>query len=215
LMSPKVTQEHLDARRGQILEAAFACFSRQGFHQTTIQDICHEAGMSPGAVYRYFASKDEIIGAVCEFCRVSNITVSEEARSKGDTVGILDELLKQGIEEMMRPEAAVSLSLNVQWWAEALRNADLKDMLRESAIDMWVEALAGIVRQGQERGEVNPDLDVESAGRVLISMWFGLMLQRAIDPDVDLEGYVAVVKSVYSGTFGIRGQQAKAPATAV
>lgn len=211
-MSPKVTQEHLDARKGQILEAAFACFSRQGFHQTTVQDICNEANLSAGAVYRYFASKDEIIDAVCEFCRGSNLAIITEARGKADTIDILDELLRQGVEEMKKPEAQISLSLNVQWWAEALRNPDLKDMLRGSAIDMWVEALSGIVQQGQERGEFNPDLDVESAGRVLISMWFGLMLQRAMDPDVDLDGYVNVVKSVYGGTFGIRRQQIDEPA---
>ena len=41
--------------------AAIACFTRKGFHQTTMDDICEGAGLSPGAVYRYFASKDEII----------------------------------------------------------------------------------------------------------------------------------------------------------
>ena len=58
---PKVTQAHLEARRQQILDAAFGCFARQGFHQTTMQDICREAELSPGAVYRYFDSKEAII----------------------------------------------------------------------------------------------------------------------------------------------------------
>jgi len=62
---PKVTEAHIEARRHQILEAARTCFSRQGFHQTTVQDICKEAGLSPGAVYRYFPSKDHIIAATC------------------------------------------------------------------------------------------------------------------------------------------------------
>jgi AcrR family transcriptional regulator len=54
---PKVTEAHLEARRQQILDAALACFSRRGFHQSTMQDICQEAELSPGAVYRYFRSK--------------------------------------------------------------------------------------------------------------------------------------------------------------
>ena len=62
---PKVTQAHIDARRKQIIEAAQACFSRQGFHQTSIQDICKEAELSPGAVYRYFPGKVQIIAAAC------------------------------------------------------------------------------------------------------------------------------------------------------
>lgn len=55
---PKVSDAHLEARREQILDAAEACFSREGFHQTSMQDICREAELSPGAVYRHFSSKE-------------------------------------------------------------------------------------------------------------------------------------------------------------
>ena len=55
---PKVSDAHVEARRQQILEAASACFARQGFHQTSVQDICKEAGLSAGAVYRYFPGKE-------------------------------------------------------------------------------------------------------------------------------------------------------------
>src|SRR5262249_43088830 len=61
---PKVTEEHLQARRRQILSAALRCFARQGFHRTTMQDIFREAYLSPGAVYTYFSGKDELIGAI-------------------------------------------------------------------------------------------------------------------------------------------------------
>ena len=47
---PKVTEAHLEARRQQVLDPAFACFARQGFHQTTMDDICREAGLSAGAL---------------------------------------------------------------------------------------------------------------------------------------------------------------------
>ncbi|MCH8191827.1 MAG: helix-turn-helix transcriptional regulator [Chloroflexi bacterium] len=49
---PKITQAHLEARRQQILDAAFACFARQGFRQTTMQDIFREADLSAGAMHR-------------------------------------------------------------------------------------------------------------------------------------------------------------------
>jgi AcrR family transcriptional regulator len=63
---PKVAQAHLDARRRQILDAARARFASQGFARTSIADIVTESGLSNGAIYRYFTSKDEIIVAVCE-----------------------------------------------------------------------------------------------------------------------------------------------------
>src|ERR1700754_2645280 len=53
-------------RRGEILAAAQTCFARAGFHQTSMQEICTEAGMSPGNLYRYFRSKEEIIAGIAE-----------------------------------------------------------------------------------------------------------------------------------------------------
>ncbi|MGE0685263.1 MAG: TetR/AcrR family transcriptional regulator, partial [Dehalococcoidia bacterium] len=44
---PKVLPEYLELRRQQILDAAAACFTRAGFHQTTMQDICAESDLSP------------------------------------------------------------------------------------------------------------------------------------------------------------------------
>jgi AcrR family transcriptional regulator len=63
---PRVSQAHLDARRQQIVDAARARFARQGFARTSMADIVSESGLSNGAIYRYFASKDEIVVAVCE-----------------------------------------------------------------------------------------------------------------------------------------------------
>ena len=57
---PRVTQEHLDARRRQILDAARRRFIKNGFHATSMQDVLTEADLSAGAVYRYFASKSDL-----------------------------------------------------------------------------------------------------------------------------------------------------------
>lgn len=63
---PRVSQAHLDARRQQIVEAARARFASHGFARTSMADIVTESGLSNGAIYRYFTSKDEIVIAVCE-----------------------------------------------------------------------------------------------------------------------------------------------------
>lgn len=60
----RVTQEHLDARRRQILDGAALCFARNGFHATSMQDVLKEVNLSAGAVYRYFSGKDELINAI-------------------------------------------------------------------------------------------------------------------------------------------------------
>src|SRR5678816_3757067 len=53
-------------RRSEILSAAQTCFARSGFHQTSMQEICAQAGMSPGNLYRYFRSKEDIIAGIAE-----------------------------------------------------------------------------------------------------------------------------------------------------
>ena len=58
---PKLKPETLEARRGHILDSAELCFARSGFHRCTMADICTEAGISPGALYVHFESKEALI----------------------------------------------------------------------------------------------------------------------------------------------------------
>src|ERR1051325_2409346 len=64
-MSQPKLQRQSD-RRDEILEAAERCFVRSGFHQTSMQEICAEAGMSAGNLYRYFPSKEALIAGIAE-----------------------------------------------------------------------------------------------------------------------------------------------------
>src|SRR3989304_6147095 len=60
----RVTEAHLEARRDQIVNAAWTCFAQKGYHQTTMQDIASEAGISAGAIYRYFPGKEAVLKAI-------------------------------------------------------------------------------------------------------------------------------------------------------
>ena len=198
---PKVTEAHLEARRQEILEAAFACFARQGFHLTTMQDICQEAGLSPGAVYRYFTSKDELIEACCESCQQAEIAVSEATAQSGDTRDILDELAKGPFSELEQPDADVRTRLIIQWWSEVMRSPELKESLRSGSVDPLTRGLTEIVGRAQGLAEINPALNAEAVARVLLSTWQGLVLQKALDPDIEVGPYLDAVKAMYSGTF--------------
>src|SRR4051812_44493868 len=63
---PRVTEEYRASRRAEILAAAAQLFATNGFHATSMADIISAAGLSAGAVYRYFRSKEELIAAVAE-----------------------------------------------------------------------------------------------------------------------------------------------------
>ena len=63
---PKVSPEYLAARRARLVETAREVFSRKGLSDTSMSDLVAASGMSIGGIYRYFASKDELIAAVAE-----------------------------------------------------------------------------------------------------------------------------------------------------
>ena len=76
-MSPKVPEAYLQARRNEIMDAAVKCFMEKGFHNTTMQDIYDATNLSPGAVYNYFSSKEDIVITVLKEFRdwsISSIT---------------------------------------------------------------------------------------------------------------------------------------------
>src|SRR3954447_17207008 len=81
---PKVSEAHLESRRRQIIEAAIKCFSHEGFHRATMQDIVREAGLSSGAIYRYFSSKEEIIEAIADERHARERALIAAARDEAD-----------------------------------------------------------------------------------------------------------------------------------
>ena len=95
---PRVSEAHLAARRQQILAAARVCFLRNGFHQTSMQDVIREAGLSVGAVYRYFPSKTDLITALAESV-------------VGNVAGLLEELSLQ--EPPLTPEQVMEFATDV------------------------------------------------------------------------------------------------------
>ncbi|MCK4268613.1 MAG: TetR/AcrR family transcriptional regulator, partial [Actinomycetia bacterium] len=65
-MAPKVDRGYKEARKSQIINAAGQCFSQKGFHNTTMKDIFEVSGLSSGAVYNYFESKEEIVETMAD-----------------------------------------------------------------------------------------------------------------------------------------------------
>lgn len=203
---PKVSDAHLETRRQQILEAARACFARRGFHKTTMRDICAAAALSPGAVYRYFASKEEIIEACSSRRQAARDTRFAAARQRGaGTISILDALVDAYLARSEGPDTAQEASLAVQLWAEATRNPLLGDILRLNWDDL-LERAAAIIVPAQRRGEINPDLDPRAVGRLFLAVHDGLELQKNIDTDLDVGQCAAVLKALYRGDFW-RGAQ--------
>jgi len=162
-----------ERRRRQILDAALACFRRRGFHQATMQEICAEAEISAGALYRYFGSKSEIIAAIAEDERRDE-TVSFHPAS-GAVVDCLCSVAKSFFQKIADGDGA----LVAEVLAEAWRDPSLAKTLAH--IDCrYVEACAAMIAEGQQRGEVDAALEPLAAARTLFAAIEGVALRGAV-----------------------------------
>ena len=192
---PKVSEEHLDARRAQIVDAAVTCFAREGFHRATMQDICREAGLSPGAVYRYFAGKDQIIEAIAAERHERELGFMHQAAEAGEGAEALFAMGRAFFGSLADPDERRRRRLGVQVWAEALRNPAIHKLVRRG-IDRPLAVMAGMAREAQARGELSRELDPEGLARVLLALFQGFVLQQAWDPRADVATYLETAETV-------------------
>src|SRR5437764_6551531 len=105
-------------RRSEILAAAQACFARAGFHQTSMQEICAEAGMSPGNLYRYFRSKEAIIAGIAERDRTEVAQHFAHAELAPDLFAALEPMVQHHFVE----RSPVDVALCAELMTESRRN---------------------------------------------------------------------------------------------
>jgi len=195
---PRVAESYLESRRRQIMDAAITCFAREGFHRTTMQDIVGETGLSAGAIYRYFRSKEDIVAAIAAEHHAAEAAAFAEV-STGDDVGAaLRHLARVSLGRLADPAEQQWRRITVQIWGEALRNDRVLGIVR-SGIDEPVAILAALIRRGQRDGSLPQELDAEGAARVCASIFQGLVLQQAWDPELDVDAYIRAVLALVKG----------------
>ncbi len=200
---PKVTNEYRAERRAHIMAAARRCFVREGFHASSMQDLVAEAGMSSGAMYRYFASKDAVIEAIA-----------------ADNLDQVVAVLAQAIGDGASPQAAIAAVLEfvtirhgedgfaaiaVLVWSEALRNPTLAAHLR-NAIATALATLSGGAHAAPDSGVDGTRADDDAHGGptaladVLLCVLPGYLMRLALGGSQAVANIPAAVKTVLTAS---------------
>lgn len=199
---PKVTDAHIEARRHQILEAARTCFSRQGFHQTSMQEICKEAGLSPGAVYGYFPSKDHIIAATCLACQEGIIDLIAAAKAQGGSpLQTLDFIVDHGLSMLSGEDFQEFANINIQLWSESMRSDEVKDAFLTATVINLVTAFAELFSQAQDEGLVDRHLDPRALAVTIMATFHGLVLHKSLDTEINIKACGDAMRAMYRGLF--------------
>lgn len=169
-----------ERRRGQILDAARACFRERGFRLTTIEEICAEARISPGALYRYFDSKADIVAAIALDARGQ-----ADAALKGlpATPNLID-----GLAEFARASFEAfdeDATLFADIWAEAAGDPVLAKAL-ERRDQAARQSLTAAIEAAQHAGAAYPSLAPADAAEALMAALEGFALRRTLWKDKEI-----------------------------
>lgn len=174
-MAPVLAPERREERRSQIIQAAWRSVARKPFHRLTVDDVCDEAGLSKGAFYGYFESKQELLVALLE----------DEAAGRlaqlGSLRGIGLERLEAFARAMLeRGEDPARVQVLADLWAMAASEPSVGEALsasvtaRRTLLRDWVDAAVD--------DELLVDLPPNALASILIALGDGLILHAALDP---------------------------------
>lgn len=197
---PKVSDEYREARRAEILDAARRCFARDGFHQTSMQDLFAEAGVSAGAVYRYFPSKADMIVAIAQanmgdFVRL--LQESTSAGADGRSLGAIVADMLETVRDRQRDACVGGIALTV--WAEGVRDRQIADALKTALVDVRAE-LAALADLHIAAGRLPAGLSGEAVAATLMTLVPGYIMQVTLYGEDAVAGVPDALRALWPDT---------------
>ncbi len=197
------TQQRSEETRAQLLEAAEACFSESGYDAAGVAEICRRAGVSKGAFYHHFATKQAIFLEL--LVRWLEGLDTQIARARQDAPNVLAALVT--IAGMVRQVFKIGggrLPIFLAFWMQAARDPEA-----------WVVTIGhyrhyhtlfeAMIADGIAEGSVALTINADAAAQAIVSLGMGLILQGLLDPEGADWGRVAE-DSIHILLDGLRNQ---------
>ncbi len=185
---PKLSKDQQEIRRQRILAAAERCFTRTGFHRTTMLDICREAGVSAGALYIYFPSKEALIAGIAGTEQEQILNRFESLHAAPDFLSGMAQVMQACVVEHPVTKAVLFLEIV----AEFSRNPEVGAILRR--VDRAIRSsLAEVLARAKADGRISPRADVDRIVEAMTVTVDGLVMRRVVDPAFDPRAVAALL----------------------
>jgi AcrR family transcriptional regulator len=184
---PRISDERRAERRAEILRCARDLFTVRGFHVTSMDDIIEAVGMSPGGVYRYFVSKDEIVASIAREVIGGLVATIDAASEESPRPGVADVVRRLIVKVNAMADNEGRLALVV--WGEAQSSEAVAQFAAQEVClvrDRIVEYLR--LTRGAALGTNEEDVDMAS---VVVSLLTGFLVQRRIIGPLDVDRYAS------------------------
>ena len=174
----KTVQHRSEETRGKIIEAAIRLFSNRGFNSASVDDICAEAGVSKGAFYHHFESKQALFLALLDgWLR----TIDNAIAAAKDQPAPATFLAMTGAFPYIFETAGDHLPMFLEFWLQASRDEEIwKASI--APYRRYHQAFTELIQRGMDEGSF-VNLDADLAARMIVSMAMGMLLQSLLDPE--------------------------------
>jgi AcrR family transcriptional regulator len=186
-LPPLTPERRREQTRRYLLEAASKVFAERGYHRATLDEVAAAAGFTKGAVYSNFKSKEDLFLALLEW------RTEEEMAMLRTIIGSSDvppESRLSDFVSVFRVEPAEEdwSILYQEFYLYALRHPQARERLAE--LDRaTARSVAELIEDGRRRGAVAPGEPAEELARIVVAMFRGVSLVRALDPEGADEAY--------------------------
>jgi AcrR family transcriptional regulator len=170
-------QQRSEETQARIMEAAIKLFSKRGYNKASVDDICAEAGISKGAFYHHFTSKQELFLALLDgwLRTIDNAIEASKDKTAPETFMQLTESFPYIFET-----AGEGLPMFLEFWLQASRDKKIWDA-SIAPYRRYHRYFTSLIRKGIQEGSF-VEVDPELASRMIISTAMGLLLQSLLDP---------------------------------
>lgn len=197
--------DRAEERRQQIMQAALTCFARKGYHQTTMDDIVAESGLSKGTLYWYFKSKDDLFISLVKsfFLDMGREfdAIFEQHTSASDKL----RTVAQGFVNYFQKTEEFFYVFFEFWMRSALKEE--LNQLFSTVLTQYQEAIAHIIAEGITRGEFKA-VDVNDLALAVLAAYDGLMFYAMLMPGkVNIEQSSQVFTETFLDGLMIKGQK--------
>jgi len=178
-------QERARRTRERLLEAAALVFARDGYERASLNGLIRESGLTKGAFYHHFSSKEELALATFRYKQEQLLARARELMPQDvDAVEELRAVIRVRARLYAEdPSLRCILRLGAELGATAGPGSDFAGYQ-----DLAIETFAGIVRRGQQERSIRPEIDPRSAGEAIFAAVVGAdRLSRMLTGSADLE----------------------------
>jgi AcrR family transcriptional regulator len=153
-------------------------------------DIARDVGITPGAIYRYFPTKFDLIACCFSESEESVAQRWKEPIAPGvDPLQQLGELARMTFSHLHRPEERADTIIHLQYQLELVQDEDAEGIQRiASERDAITALVAGRLVAAKEQGSLPKEIDPRLLAEALISFWWGARLAHMLEPDADTDG---------------------------